>query len=188
MTIYTIIMQDFIDAMLAETKPDWFDEVYAAYLSERMNRDSNYLFDLIKEISYLETKIKIINDSVFTLSELGHSDVIVSILKQKGITGRFDINTPEQYQADIKAAVTANKKNNTQLTLRRKDLDEYNIRNKSESVTIKDFIGLNIELSQFMGYRVDYSNIVVAEFCTMCNKYDAHIEVENAKANNLIRR
>lgn len=185
MTIHDVKMQQLIEAIFCEEKPDWFEQVYYDYLGSRMNAESKYLLELLRDVTYLENKIYVIDTCVEWLRMVYSEDMVI-ILKQNGITGRFDHNNKDQYQVDLKTATTTNKKNMSQLRVKKRELEQYQSRLSGNEIKREDFTSTSVELSKFMGFRVDFEVISVYEFCVMCNKYDAYLEVKNSQVNNLL--
>lgn len=187
MTIYTLTMQEFLSAMYAETKPVWWEDIYAEFLSERINRDNSYILDLLKEIAHLENKEFIIGQCIIGLS-YGYSQVLAMEIKQAGFMGRLDPSDKIGYSNNLRAASSFNKKFRGQISRKRKELEDYYAKQGDKSSKRSDWDAQAVELSRFMGFRIDHATITISEYCQICNKFDAYNEVQNAQHNNMIKK
>lgn len=97
-------------------------------------------------------------------------------LKQCGCKGRFDYSNPVAYSNDLKAALSFAKKYKAQADRKDKDLQEYRERHAGDAIDRKFFDSIAVTLWRFMGSRVDYNIVTVAEWCQMMNEYDKHCE------------
>lgn len=178
MTCGTITMNQFLAALLGDRSfitVDQWEDIHNEYVSLRENKQSSYILDLIKEITYLQTKEFIIIKCVQVLAKV-YSRELVMELKQCGCKGKFDFSNTAGYSADLKAALSFAKKYAGQIIRKEKDLKEYRDRHAGEVTDRKFFDSVAITLWRFMGSRVDYNTVTVLEWCNMMNEYDRHCE------------
>lgn len=195
MNCNSVTMNQFITALLGDLSyvgTHW-EDIYNEYVSLRENKQSSYVLDLVKEITYLQTKEFIIIKCVQVLT-LVHSRELVMELKQCGCKGKFNYSDLVAYSNDLKAALSFAKKYKAQAERKDKDLQEYRDRHAGEAIDRKFFDGLAVTLWRFMGSRVDYNVITVTEWCHMMNEYDKYceasvknksLEIANAKKENV---
>lgn len=178
MTCSTVTMNQFLTALLGDTTyvGDHWEDLYNEYVSLRENKQSSYILDLIKEITYLQAKEFIIIKCVQVLAAPVYSRELVMELKQCGCKGRFNFNDLTAYSNDLKAALSFAKKYKGQIERKEKDLQEYRDRHGSEVIDRKFFDDMAITLWRFMGSRVDYDLVTVTEWCSMMNLYERYCE------------
>lgn len=179
-------MNVLIDAILGECDelPENWDDIYSEYIGLRENKSSSFILELLKEITYLQVKVYIINKCVEVLAVVYNRD-LVNELKLCGCKGKFDWSNKEQYSNDLKSAVSYSKKYISQYSRKENELEQYSKKHGNKSITRKDFNVWAITLGKYMGFRIDFKEIYVAEWCDMMNEYDRYCEVENAKAENI---
>lgn len=187
-TCYTLKMNDFIPMVLNETTlPENWDDIYSEYIGLRESKGSSFILDLLKDITYMQTKQFIINECVKLLAMVYSRELVIE-LKILGCKGKFDWSDAGQYSADLRAAISYAKKFNSQIAKKEKELEDYNKRYAGKGIERKDFDIWGITLSKYLGYRVDYSQVTVSEWCAMMNQYERYCEVENARHNNLLNK
>lgn len=187
MTIYELKMSRFIDYLFSEDQPDWFATVYEEYVSLRENENSRYVLGIMKDIFFLRNK-KMITDRILDVLPLMASSSLITELKLMGYKGRFNPDNPKQYQQDIKAAKSASKRIISQITIKEKELTDYNEKYGQNELKRQDFEDLATNYSKFLGSMIDLETITVARWCSVAKKYDAYCEVQNAQTNNLINQ
>jgi len=180
-------MNVFIRCLLGQvTIPDW-EDIYNEYVSLRENKQSSFVLDLMKDITYLQTKVFIITKCVEVLAGC-YSRELVMELKQCGCKGKFDYSDISAYSNDLKAALSYAKKYQGQSERRSKELEDYQARHGGKVIERKDFDIWAITLGKWMGYRVDYDVVTVSEWCEMMNQYERYCEVVNAKNEPIWQR
>lgn len=192
MTCSELKMNPFITCLItgnadAVGGQEVWDQIYSEYIGLRENKSASYVLDMVKEITYLQTKVFIINKCVEVLA-ITYSRDLVNELKLAGCRGKFDYSNKEQYSNDLRAATSFSKKYIGQIRRKETELKEYYIRHGGGVVQRKDFDIWAVTLSKFMGFRVDYDVVTVSEYCHMMNQYERYCEVSHAENNNLIKK
>lgn len=191
MTCSELKMNVFINCLLSGNTSEvggdeaW-EEIYAEYIGLRENKSSSYILSMLKEITFLQTKVFIINKCVEVLA-VTYSRDLVNELKQCGCKGRFDWSDKAAYSNDLKAAISYSKKYKNQFERKEKDLEDYYKRHGGGVIQRKDFDIWAVTLSKFMGFRIDYDEVTVSEYCHMMNQYERYCEVSHAEENNMIK-
>lgn len=182
MTIYDLKMSEFINHLFSDKKPDWWDNLYSDYMSERNSKDSVYLLGLMKDIATLQNT-RFILDKILNVLPIRHVPAFVDELKSSGINGSFDPNNPVQYQQDIRSAVSQVKRFGSQIRKKQKELQDYLDAQQTDGSgwSRKIFEDYATVYSKFMGDMIDFEKITVARWCAIANKYDAYVEVQNAQ-------
>lgn len=192
MTCSELKMNVFINCLLTGKTDEvggaeaW-EEIYSEYIGLRENKSSSYILSMLKEITFLQTKVFIINKCVEVLA-VTYSRDLVNELKQTGCKGRFDWSDKAGYSNDLKAAISYSKKYKNQFEKKEKELEDYYKRHGGGVIQRKDFDIWAVTLSKFMGFRVDYDVITVSEYCVMMNQYERYCEVQHAEENNMINK
>lgn len=194
-SLFDIKMSKFIKCLEGDregiTEDEWLG-LYSDYISARDNEDSRYILELMKEISYMENKffitaecIKILGIAI-NINAKGEGQSLVDELKSMGYKGKYDWSNPDEFRADLKAATSASKRAIGLINRRKKELEDFE-QSSGKEMKREDFEKMNVDLSRFMGFRVDNDVVSAGEWCAMMNKYDAYCEIKNAEKNNLIR-
>lgn len=186
-TCYTLKMNQFIRTLLGEEILSEWEEIYSEYIGLRENKSTHFILDLLKSITYLQTKQYIIAKCVEVLAHT-YSMELVTELKLTGCKGKFDWSDAEQYSNDLRAAISYGKRFSSQIARKEKELQDYNDRYAAKAISRKDFDIWGITLSKYLGFRVDYDIITVSEFCQMMNQYERYCEVMNSEHDNLLKK
>lgn len=191
MTCSTLKMNTFIACLLTGNTEavggnEVWDNIYSEYIGLRENKSASYVLGVIKEISYLQTKVFIISKCVEVLA-VERSEELVQELKQCGCKGKFDWSNPVQYSNDLRSAISYSKKYIVQVKRKESELEDYYKRHGGGAIQRKDFDIWAVTLSKFMAFRVDYDVLTVAEYCHMMNSYERYCEVSHAENNNMLK-
>lgn len=193
-TCYNLKMNVFIDCLVDENYdvvggPERWEEIYNEYISLRENKSINYILELIKQITYLNTKVYIIIKCVeFLVGTDEYSREVIMELKQTGVRGRFDFSNKSKYYTELRAAISYSKKYANQAMNLERELDDYQKKYDKKKSTRQEFEEWAVELTRHLSTYVDYENIYVARYCIMMNSYDRFCEVRNAQTNNLLEK
>lgn len=178
MTCSSITMTKFLAALQGDLSfvGTYWEDIYNEYIGLRENKRSSFVLDLVKEITYLQTKEFIIIKCVQLLATPVYSRELVMELKECGCKGKFDYSDLVAYSNDLKAALSFAKKYKNQIERKEKDLQEYRDRHGANINNNEFFYDMAVTLWRFMGSRVDYDIVTVKEWCKMMNDYDRHCE------------
>ncbi len=187
-TSYQIKMAQFIPWFLEEEpRPEFWDDLYSEYIGLRENKSSLFILGLIKEISYLRIKYKIVEQCCsllvvcFESVLVARAKEIKEILKQYNLRFAFDMSNEVHFARDIRATLSANKKTIHTWERKEKELEEYQKKHGGNTWTRKDFYIWAITLGEHQGYRIDFEVTTVAEWCQIMNRYEQYCEVKNAE-------
>lgn len=186
-TCFTLKMSQFINCLLGEeTLPEW-EDIYSEYVGLRENKSTHFILDMVKDITWLQTKQYLINKIIPVLA-IEYSRELVNELKLLGCRGKFDWSNKEQYSNDLRAAATYAKTFNNKIKRKEKELDEYTNRYGATSVQRKDFEVWAVTFMEHFKVHIDFEIITVARWCVMINEYEKFCEVKNAEHNNLLNK
>lgn len=163
-----------------------WEDIYNEYISLRENKQSSYVLDLIKEITYLETKEFIIVKVVQVLAKPIYSRELVMELLQCGCKGKFDFSDLQAYSTDLGNALKYSATYRRKADQKQKDLDEYRARHGGTISEDDYFNTIAVKLWRFMGSRVDYDVVRLSEFCHLVNEYDKYCEASAEDRSNEI--
>jgi hypothetical protein len=188
-TCSTLKMNPFIECLLSENyvavggKEQW-DEIYSEYIGLRENKSTSFILEMIKEITYLQTKVFIITKCIEVLA-VTYSRDLVNELKQCGCRGRFVWSNQAQYSNDLKASASYAKKYISQLQKQEAELNDYYKKHAGDKVDRKHFDIWSVTLGKHQGYRINLNEVTVSEWCHMMNDYERWAEVVNSKNDPL---
>lgn len=170
-----------------EPKPEDWNDLYSEYIGLRENKSSLYILGLIKEIAYLKAKYQIVNQACvmmmlcFENTLIEQHKELKDILKQYNFRFAFDMCKPDQFNRDIRATLSGNKKTITTWQRKEKELEDYQKKHSGDVWKKKDFYIWAITLGEYQGYRIELENTFVAEWCQLLNKYEQYCEIKNAQ-------
>lgn len=194
LTCYKMMMDQFIRCFTGKEEiPEW-NNIYTEYIGLRENKGTKFVVALMSEIKALEAKKKIIdilirvlaNAEIMNSCSSSEIQKLASELRQEGCKGKFDYSDKEEFSKDLRSANSYSKKFTTQITSKRKELDEYYAKHGENSKSEKDFEILAVTLTDHFKVHIDYSAITVARFCVMMNQYEQYCEVRHAENNNIL--
>lgn len=153
-----------------------WEQLFSEYAELSETPQYKKMIGLSKEIGQLQSKIMTVNICIQVLNNR-YSDAAVSALKRLGYSVYFDLNDKQKYQ---KALISVRKKvKAAELTLMQRtgQYDEMIAGVKEGKLTEDYFTEMLVELSKFMGYRLNASEITVTEFVTISNKRNKELEL-----------
>jgi hypothetical protein len=180
-------MAEFIAVLIGEKIIAEWEDIYSEYVGLRENKSSSFILDILKAITYLRTKQYIIKKCIEVLAVV-YSRELATELKLSGCKGKFDWADKEGYSNDLRAADSYQKKFNSQIKKKEKELDEYQKRYGKDSISRKDFDIWAITLGKYLGFRIDYNVMTVSEWCAAMNQYERYCEIMNAENENLLNK
>lgn len=158
----------------AQLEEAW-ENIFSEYMSLSKDGTQNHLLGVIKEIAILENKLFLIQTIVDELSK-EWNEALAKCLNALGFRYKYTLETLEK---DLKLTVTNAKSLILRLDQRKNDLKA--LQSGSSSPTESDFDALLIELSKFMGYRINTKEVTISEFIALQNNYKAANKPKNGK-------
>lgn len=187
-TCYNTKMSDFIPWFLEESpRPDNWEDLYFEYVSLRENKSSLYVLGVLKEITYLKVKHKLVEECCKILNVCFQhvltepAKELKATLKAYGFRFAYDLADEAAFSRDIRATLSQNKKTIQAWERKEKELDQYQAKHTGQAWTRKDFYVWAVTLSEHTKNRVDLDVITVAEWAIMLNRYEKYCEVANAQ-------
>lgn len=150
-----------------------WEEIYSEYALLSKDTHQLHLLAVLKDISVLTNKIILIEAIVQQLA-IRYNDELATILASNG----FPIKQSEHYERDLRMIITRAKAMLIRKNDRLKELEGIQSK-KGDAVKESDYDAVMVELSKFMGYRLDTHIVTVSEYCAIMNKYKASLK--NAK-------
>ena len=145
-----------------------------------------HLFTINKEIGALHSRLLSVRLCLKVLS-IHPEYQCVALLKKNGYTCEFNPEDPKQYAKDLE---TITKKSKTiEIALKEKEheyekhVQEYG----GKEATENDFTKALVELSAFMGFRINPREITVSEYLAIRQKYEKEAKLLE-EANKKLKR
>lgn len=195
---YELTMDKFIDCLVdnklyvlgkgteEELNSAW-EDVMHEFSGLRANNSTTEILELQKEIFVLRNKIKIITLCIDVLWETYNRD-LANELKTMGFNVKLDWSDKVQYYKELNLIFRKSKTYEVLARRKEKELHVLSNKNKSDKYSRKDFISINTSLSKYMSFHVNNSQITVAEWCDMVNKYEDYLESQQKQLNKDRRR
>lgn len=146
------------------------------------------LVNLSREIGGLQSKLLSIRLCVKVLG-YRYSARAVTTLRRFGYNYKFNLQNPEGYVRDIKAVMTKSKSVEIALDQSLAEYDKLLKESDGKNLTEDYFQKALVELSKFMGFRVNAREVTVSEYVAMIKRREREIEyllskkVSNKKAH-----
>ena len=191
-------MDRFIDCLLdnklyvlgkgteEELNSAW-EDVMHEFSGLRANNSTTEILELQKEIFVLRNKIKIITLCIDVLWETYNRD-LANELKTMGFNVKLDWSDKVQYYKELNLIFRKSKTYEVLARRKEKELQTLSEKSKSEKYSRKDFVSINTSLSKYMSFHINNSQITVAEWCDMVNKYEDYLESQQKQLNKDRRR
>lgn len=169
-------------------RPDNWEDIYGEYISLRENKSALFILSLVKDITFLKAKYNIVEQCCnllivcFENSLVQQTEILKDTLRKYNFRYAFDLKNENTFSANIRAVLSANKKNITTWQRKEKELQEYQKKHEGKAWDRKGFYVWAVTLSDYNGgSRVDLEQITVAEWCIKMNQYEKYCEVVNAQ-------
>lgn len=146
------------------------------------------LVNLTREIGGLQSKLLSIRLCVKVLG-YRYSAMAVSTLKRFGYNYKFNPLDAEGYVRDLKAVMTKSRSVEIALDQSLAEYEKLLKESDGKSLTEEGFQRVLIELSKFMGFRVNAKEVTVSEYIAMIKRRELEVEhllrkkVSNKKAH-----
>ncbi len=140
------------------------------------------LLNLSREIGGLQSKLLSIQLCIRVLG-YRYSSKCVATLRRFGYNYRFNLQDPEGYLKDIKAVMTKSK--SVELALDQSLVDYNKLMKESDGKNLSEeyFQKALVELSKFMGFRIDAKEISVGEYVAIVKRREKEINYLLSKQN-----
>lgn len=188
MNAYKVKMSDFIPWFLEETpRPDFWEDLYAEYISLRENKSSLFILGLIKEITYTKAKYQIVVQACemltlcFKANLFEQAKELVAVLRLYNFRQAFPMDNEVFFSRDVRAVLSLNKKCISTWQRKEQELEDFQQKHAGKSWDRKGFYVWAITLGEWQGYRIDFETTTVAEWVTLLNQYEKYCEVVNAQ-------
>jgi hypothetical protein len=138
------------------------------------------MVSLTKEIGSLQSKMLAINLCIRVLT-YRYSYKCVQTLKRFGYNYTFSIADPVQYWKDLEAVIKKSK--SSELALDRA-LNEYKLlfsKSEDNAPTYDVFQNNLVELSKYMGFRINAKEVTVSEYVAIVKRREREIEMSKRK-------
>lgn len=161
---YLVKKQGLIKANVDEAWADIFSE----YISLSNSAQQNYLLTILKDITFLNNKIILVQSIVNQLL-IQHNEELVKQLRSFGFRYKYDPSNEEAYFNDLRLTITQSKSMLVKIDLRKAELAKLN---KSESkVTESEYDSLLFELGKFQGFPFRAKDNTVSQFIVCLNAF-----------------
>ncbi len=157
-----------------------WDKIYVQYCQLSQDGSYNEVFEIMKEINDLRSKITIVKNVIDHL-QLSFDKELVDILNVFALRCNIvESDKGEMLVNKLNMVVARMKKWFPRLSMREKELDE--LRNKNIGKIDRSYFDDILEaMSENKGYQVEASKITVSRFCRSLVKMNDHAQKENLK-------
>lgn len=157
-----------------DLQPVW-DQIFSEYCELAKNPKSKQVFELVKELTLLDSKIKLVKNIVeFLRVEI--NDDLITILKSMGFLYKFQPNTIEK---DLNLTLSSAKR----FEIRKKEAEQdYKaLQTDEKNATEKDFEFLIAQISRFMQFKIDKKTTSVSEYLNYLESFNIANTSKNGK-------
>lgn len=160
-----------------------WETLFAEYCEISGSTQYQRLINLTKEIGSLQSKLLSIQVSIRVLG-FRYSSKSISTLARFGYKYRFDIQDPESYTRDVKSVLLKSK--SVELALDQSLVEYQKLISSTDEkpLTEEYFEKALVELSKFMGFRVDPRQVTVSEYVAMLKRREKEIELLSKQVPN----
>jgi len=157
-----------------------WDCIYSEYCDLSGTANYKKLISLLREIGSLKSKLLLIN-TCLTILTVSYNSYCVNALRKLGYNYDFDRKNNNKLLNDLEQIVI--RKKQLEITVKIKE-DEYNKLiddKKVDEIDVLYFDKQLINLSKWIGYRLDKQQITVSEYCAIIQEYSQNMKVSNGK-------
>ena len=162
------------DAQLLEA----WNEIYFDYAAVLKSDNSDYTFNLAKDIGLLRHHLAYVEWAVLLL-RLRYEPAVVEELQT---IGYFDLEyseDPAEWQRRLNRVVSLAKTKVHDLEMLEKDYERLNKTSEGKSVTEEEFNQTVLELARFQGYRIDQVTTMMDEYVSIFNNFLQDIKLKS---------
>jgi len=174
-----IVVRNKLDFLYSEPKSitntnhdltELWDGIFSEYQELSNDTSGNHLLDVLKEITVLTNKIKIINECVallITVNSVEGYEPTINILKEYGFYYTY---SDETIKSDCQSLINAAK---TLLIELQDAQSEYENISKSDNkeATEQDYLDIFTQLSHYNHFEVDPRRITVSQYISYLNAF-----------------
>lgn len=172
----------FGKATQRELSEAW-EQLFTEYCEISGSPQYQHMLNLLRQIGGMKSKILSVQLCITVLNSR-YSSKCQKTLKSFGYNFHFDADDSVSYLKDLKAVATKIKSTEFALEQAEKEYKKL-IEKTDEKVTEKQFDEAIIELSKYMGYRVDRKQVTVTEYVYMTRRmtkeYESRINKNKAR-------
>lgn len=161
----------------AELMEAWND-IYFDYAAVLKSDNSDYTFNLAKDIGLLKHHLAYVEWAVLFL-RLKYDQDVVEELKT---IGYFDLEfseDPEEWQRRLNRVISLAKIKVHDLEMLEKDYERISKTSEGKPVTEDDFNQTVLELARFQGYRIDQVATMMDEYVSIFNNFLNDIKLKS---------
>lgn len=157
-----------------------WEELFTDYCEILGSPQYSRMVALIKDIGGLQSKMLAINLALRVLS-VRYSYKCVQVLRKFGYNYKFSISDPDAYFKDLETVQKKSK--SSELALDRALLEYKALFEKSEgeAPTYEVFQKNLVELSKYMGFRINPKEVTVSEYVAIIKRREREIELNKRK-------
>jgi len=155
---------------------DAWEQLFTEYCELSGSPQYQRLVNLSREIGGLQSKLLSIRLCVKVLG-YRYSTRAVSTLRRFGYNYKFNLQDPEGYLRDIKAVMTKSKSVEIALDQSLVEYDKLLKESDGKNLTEDYFQKALVELSKFMGFRVNAREVTVSEYVAMIKRREREIQL-----------
>jgi hypothetical protein len=177
-------------AAISELEEAWA-KIHDEYIEAIKDKDTEYILRVQYRIELLRQKVMLVQTCANslrgcrTLRDLTNMvvvppDFIITIQKESGYKGVFDITNDEQFEKDIQLAEASVKRYEIEIEAKQQELDILLPKDKVVAVTREAFLSTLSRMSRWANIHYKPNEITVFEFVRNLNDWKQEIENETA--------
>lgn len=157
-----------------EVEEAW-EQILCEYSGYFKTRESQYLFDMAKQIGLLQWHIRYVENAISILRSLPDPEIIQELIGM-GYDGNYDTKDLTAYHKQLNLVLSLCK---TRVFEYDELYDEYKRLQgavSGNSITEEQFEANVVTLSKFQGYRIDQDKTMVYEYAAIFSNYISDFE------------
>ena len=160
--------------------------LFCEYCDLSGSKSYKQLYTVNREIGVLHSRLLAVQLCLYVL-RINPEPQCVLLLKKMGYTCQFNPDDKDQYQEDLKAITKKSKTIEIALKEKQHELEVLKAEYGGKDATEDDFIKALVELSSFMGYRINQKEITVSEYLAIRQKYEREAKIIEQQKSKLRR-
>lgn len=164
-SVSDMLMSDFIAVICGKIKePSNWETLFNEYQSLLKEEKSDKILYLLKDISYNQNKVFIIQSLCYSLS-LRYNDAIASELRS--LNPRFTYHNNDKLKKELQLTMSQTKSLLALIKNKKDELKKIQSNHKQPKLT--DWDSQFVYLTKFMGVKMNAKNTTVSEYCNAIN-------------------